>query len=78
MSKRIMDGHVVSDACDKTITVKVQRRFMHPTYRKFISRSKKYAVHDELNQFKIGDRVQIQECRPISKSKHWQVIVNNQ
>jgi len=71
MSKRILQGVVVSDACDKTVIVRVERRVMHPVYKKFISHSKKYAAHDEHNKFHIGDTVQIEESRPISKRKHW-------
>lgn len=74
MPKRILQGVVVSDKTDKTVTVKVERRVMHPLYKKFIKRSKKYAAHDEANSYKIGDIVSIRECRPISKSKRWEVI----
>ena len=74
MSKRILQGVVVSDACDKTVIVRVERRVMHPVYKKFISHSKKYAAHDEHNKFHIGDTVQIEESRPISKRKHWVVL----
>lgn len=74
MPKRILQGVVVSDAADKTITVKVERRFMHPLYKKFIKRSKKYAAHDENNQAKVGEIVRIRECRPISKSKTWELV----
>ena len=74
MSKRILQGVVVSDACDKTVIVRVERRVMHPIYKKFINRSKKYAVHDEMNKHKIGDQVLIRECRPISKRKCWEVV----
>jgi small subunit ribosomal protein S17 len=76
MPKRILQGVVVSDAADKTITVKVERRFMHPLYKKFIRRSKKYAAHDETNQAKVGDIVRIRECRPISKSKTWELVAD--
>ena len=76
MPKRVMQGVVVSDKMDKTITVKVERRIMHPLYKKFIRRSKKYAAHDEANAFKVGDRVKIEECRPISKRKTWQVVTD--
>ncbi|MBT7357060.1 MAG: 30S ribosomal protein S17, partial [Rhodospirillaceae bacterium] len=65
---------VVSDKMDKTVTVKVERRFMHPLYKKFIRRSKKYAAHDENNAAKIGDMVSIRECRPISKRKTWEIV----
>ena len=74
MPKRILTGVVVSDACDKTVVVRVERRVMHPVYKKFIRRSKKYAAHDEANTHKVGDVVRIQECRPISKSKRWTVV----
>jgi small subunit ribosomal protein S17 len=74
MPKRILQGTVVSDVNDKTVVVRVERRVMHPVYKKFITRSKKYAAHDEANQFKVGDTVRIQECRPISKLKRWVVI----
>jgi small subunit ribosomal protein S17 len=75
MPKRILQGVVVSDKMDKTIVVKVERRVMHPVYKKFVRQSKKYAAHDEANKFKIGDTVRIEECRPLSRSKRWQVIV---
>jgi small subunit ribosomal protein S17 len=75
MPRRVLQGTVVSDACDKTVTVLVQRRFMHSVYKKIITRSKKFAAHDETNQFHKGDEVRIRECRPISKSKRWEVIV---
>ena len=74
MPKRVLQGVVVSDAMDKTIVVRVERRVMHPVYKKFIKRSKKYSAHDETNVHKIGDVVRIEECRPISKSKRWTVI----
>jgi small subunit ribosomal protein S17 len=74
MPKRILQGAVVSDANDKTITVLVERRFMHPMVKKVVRRSKKYRAHDENNTFKVGDVVRIEECRPISKNKSWTVI----
>ena len=74
MPKRIMQGVVVSDKMEKTIVVNVERKFPHPLYKKFIKRSKRYHVHDKDNQFKMGDIVNIQECRPLSKSKRWEVI----
>ena len=61
MPKRVMQGVVVSDKMDKTVTVKVERRIKHPLYKKFINRSKKYAAHDENNTCKIGDTVSIRE-----------------
>ena len=74
MPKRILQGVVVSDKQDKTIVVRVERRLMHPIYKKFIRRSKKYAAHDEDNVSKIGDVVRIRECRPISKNKTWELV----
>jgi len=74
MSKRVLQGIVVSDACDKTVIVRVERRVMHPVYKKFITHSKKYAAHDERNRFHAGDAIQIEESRPISKRKHWVVL----
>jgi small subunit ribosomal protein S17 len=76
MPKRILEGQVVSDKAHKTITVLVERRYMHPVYKKYLKRSDKFTAHDEHNKFKTGDRVQIQECRPISKSKRWTVLVD--
>ncbi len=76
MPKRILQGVVTSDKTDKTVTVRVERRIMHPVYKKFIKRSKKYAAHDESNQFKTGDIIRIQECRPISKTKTWEVLTS--
>lgn len=74
MPKRILQGVVVSDKSDKTVYVKVTRRIAHEKYKKIVSVSKKYAAHDEKEQFKIGDVVKIVECRPVSKRKTWQVI----
>ena len=74
MPKRILSGIVISDACDKTVIVRVERRVMHPIYKKFITRSKKYAAHDEENRCHTGDAVRIEESRPISKRKHWVVV----
>jgi len=76
MPKRILQGVVVSDAMDKTVVVRVERRVMHPVYKKFIRRSKKYAAHDETNSKKVGDVVRIEECRPISKTKTWTVVAD--
>lgn len=73
MPRRVLEGTVVSDKMDKTITVLVERRFMHPKYKKYLKRSTKYAAHDENNNFKEGDSVQIIECAPISKRKSWTV-----
>lgn len=74
MPRRILQGTVVSDKGDKSIVVRVERRVMHPIYKKFIKRSKKFAAHDEQNQCKVGDIVRIQECAPISKRKNWIVV----
>ena len=74
MPRRVLQGTVVSDKNDKTVTVLVERRVMHPVYKKFIKQSKKYAAHDETNVCKAGETVFIQECRPISKSKRWAVV----
>jgi len=74
MPKRIMQGVVVSDAADKTVSVRVDRRVMHPIYKKFVTRSKKFLAHDENNEFKVGDTVRIQESRPLSKRKCWVVL----
>ena len=74
MPKRVLQGVVVSDACDKTVIVRVERRVMHPVYKKFITRSKKYAAHDEGNVHKTGETVRIEESRPISKRKRWVVL----
>jgi small subunit ribosomal protein S17 len=74
MPKRILQGTVVSDKADKTITVKVERRFTHPIYKKTVRSSKKYTAHDEQNKFKAGDVVRIEESRPISKTKSWVVL----
>jgi small subunit ribosomal protein S17 len=77
MPRRILQGLVVSDVNEKTVTVEVERRFMHPVYKKFIVRSKKFLAHDESNQVKAGQTVRIQECRPLSKRKRWEVIADD-
>jgi small subunit ribosomal protein S17 len=77
MPRRVLSGRVTSDKMDKTVTVLVDRRVMHPIYKKFIRRSKKYAAHDEDNQCKVCDTVRIEECPPISKRKTWLVIERN-
>ena len=74
MPKRIMQGVVVSDKMDKTVVVNVERKFPHPLYKKYIKRSKRYHAHDEKNAHKVGDTVSIQECRPLSKTKRWEVV----
>jgi len=72
--RRTLVGRVVSDKMDKTVTVLIERRVKHPLYGKIIMRSNKYHAHDESNQAKTGDMVEIQEGRPISKTKAWTVI----
>ena len=74
MPKRILQGVVVSDKTDKTVVVRVERRFTHPVFQKTVRRAKKYHAHDEGNVKKEGDVVRIQECKPISKNKRWEVI----
>jgi len=74
MPKRILQGVVVSDKNAKTVVVEVERRYTHPLLRKTVRRSKKYHAHDENNTFKVGDIVEIEETRPISKNKRWIVL----
>jgi small subunit ribosomal protein S17 len=74
MPKRILQGVVVSDKNEKTVVVKVERRFTHPVMKKTVRMSKKYKAHDENNQYKVGDVVSIEECAPISKDKTWTVV----
>ncbi|MDH6269841.1 small subunit ribosomal protein S17 [Rhizobium sp. SG_E_25_P2] len=74
MPKRILQGTVVSDKNDKTVVVRVERRFAHPLLQKTVRRSKKYKAHDENNSVKTGDVVSIEECAPISKDKCWKVV----
>ena len=78
MPKRILQGVVVSAKQDKTVVVSVERQVMHPVYKKIVKRSKKFAAHDENNQFKEGDQVSIIESKPYSKTKTWTVISNNE
>ena len=76
MPRRVLQGLVVSDKADKTVTVKVETTMMHPLYKKYIRRHKKYAAHDPNNDCKIGQKVSIIECAPISKTKTWAVVSN--
>lgn len=76
MPKRVMQGVVVSDKNAKTVVVQVERRVMHPVYKKVVRLSKKFHAHDETGKFKVGDKVRIRECRPISKLKRWEVLVD--
>ena len=77
MPRRVLQGVVVSDKMDKTVTVQVERRFKHPLYKKYIRKSKKYAAHDESNDIKIGEQVKIRECRPLSKRKKWEIVAED-
>jgi len=77
MPKRVLLGTVISDKADKTVVVRVERRFRHPVYKKFIRRSKRYAAHDSENACKVGDSVRIRECRPISRRKRWEIVTDS-
>jgi len=72
--KKEWTGVVTSAACDKTVTVLVERAFPHPVYQKVVRRRKKYLAHDERNECRVGDRVRIMETRPLSKRKRWRVV----
>ncbi len=74
MPKRVLQGTVVSDKNDKTVIVRVERRFTHPVLKKTVRRSKKFHAHDESNSAKVGDVVMIEECAPISKNKKWTLV----
>lgn len=74
MPKRVLQGAVVSDKQDKTIVVRVERRFTHPILKKTVRRSKHYHAHDDNNEFTVGDLVWIEEHRPISRLKRWMVV----
>ena len=74
MPKRILRGVVVSDTQNKTVVVKVERRFTHPLFKKTVRRTKNYHAHDENNVFKVGQQVSIVESRPVSKLKRWRVL----
>lgn len=74
MSKKILEGTVLNNKADKTVTVLVERKVLHEKYKKIIKRNKKYLVHDEKNTLNIGDKVKIIESRPISKLKKWQIL----
>ena len=76
MPKRILNGTVTSDQNTQTVTVSVERRFKHPVMKKTIRKSKKYRAHDANEQFKVGDKVSIQECAPMSKTKRWEVLAD--
>ena len=72
--KKVLQGKVVSDRMQKTVRVQVERRFLHPIYKKTVRRSKDYMVHDEKGEGKMGDVVEILETRPISKRKRWRLV----
>jgi len=74
MPKRMLEGVVVSDKQNKTVVVRVERRFTHPVLKKTVRRSKKYYAHDEKNEYSVGDVVRIEERRPLSRLKRWEVI----
>jgi small subunit ribosomal protein S17 len=74
MPKRTLQGVVVSDKQDKTVVVRVERRFTHPVMKKTVRSSSKFHAHDEKNEFQVGDIVRIEEHRPISKQKRWAVV----
>jgi small subunit ribosomal protein S17 len=74
MPKRTLQGVVVSDKQDKTVIVRVERRYTHPVLKKTVRRSKKFYAHDEKNEFAVGDLVKIEERRPLSKLKRWEVV----
>ena len=76
MSKKILNGKVVSDSNNKTIVVSVKRKYIHPFFGKVITSSKKYHAHDEKNKFKMGDNVKIIESKPFSKRKKWEVFIS--
>jgi small subunit ribosomal protein S17 len=71
--RKVLQGRVVSDKAQKTVTVLVERRFKHPLYGKVVTRTKKYAAHDEADAYNMGDLVEIEACRPMSKSKRFRV-----
>ncbi len=71
---RVLQGRVVSDKMDKTVTVLVERRVKHPLYGKFIRRSTKVHAHDEANECGVGDTVMVEQCRPLSKNKTWRLV----
>ena len=74
VNKKTMTGVVVSNKMDKTVVVKVERRFSHPVFKKVVKTTKKYKVHDEKNECLEGDLVRIQETRPLSKEKRWRLL----
>jgi small subunit ribosomal protein S17 len=77
MPKRILQGTVVSDKNAKTVVVEVERRYIHPLFKKTVRRTKRYHAHDETKHYKVGDKVRIEECAPISKLKRWTVLLGD-
>ena len=73
-SRKTRVGKVVSDKMDKTVVVTIKDRVKHPLYNKIVDKSVKYKAHDENNECGVGDKVQIMECRPMSKDKNWRVV----
>jgi small subunit ribosomal protein S17 len=73
-NKRRLTGRIVSDKMNKTVTVLIERRVTHPLYGKIVTRSRKYHAHDEQNEYREGDLVLIEECRPLAKTKSWRVV----
>ena len=78
MPRRVLQGMVVSDKNDKTVVVCVERQVMHPVYKKYVRKSKKFHAHDAENRFKTGDIVRIRECKPLSKLKSWEVLTESE
>jgi len=73
-TNRTLQGRVISDKMDKSITVQVERRVKHPIYGKYIRRSTKVHAHDENNECRMGDTVVVEQCRPLSKTKKWRLV----
>jgi len=72
--KLVLQGVVVSDKMDKTIVVEIMMRKLHPLYKKYVTRSKRFKAHDETNEAHLGDTVRVEECRPLSRDKRWRLI----
>lgn len=77
MPRRVLEGIVVQNRSNKTASVLVERKVMHPLYKKYVKRSKKYAIHDPKNSCELGAKVRFIECRPLSKTKTWELLENN-
>jgi small subunit ribosomal protein S17 len=73
-TNRVLEGVVVSDKMDKTIVVETERTYMHPKFRKILRKNKRYKVHDEENQAKVGDKVRFIQCRPLAKTKYMNLL----